>query len=685
MMTSSPRAFPIALVFAFIAGGGGGGCRCQSEPVVPAERCRGIEGVEEGHWDVCSDGRTTCGDHFACTAVDGRPDLSCCLFADRKCNTEADCCPGQTCPADKKKCFDKYLECTTDADCGPGGDRVCEEWKDSYGSSRRCRLRVCAAAGDCPKEQWCFQGECVASLPCGGRCDPGKACVPEIDRCQSFACPATCAPGFIATFSDNRNLWDTCNLPAAACTCAELPPLRSSDLGRFSALAVDATERSVFVSHYDGEYGDLVVDRYDAEGNLARREYVDGVPFGAPVKYGASGPRGGIVDPGEDVGRYTDAIAAGGRLYVSYYDATHGDLKLAIRDPGGRWKRMRVDGANADVGLYTSIAVDSAGLPIISYFQRGGEDGFDPRTCPGVAPSGDPRFITALKVARAHTPNPEPADFTVQTLACMSRPAPACFGCQHVCADPGTGPGCYPASSACSGCDPFSQACVLVGTTPTCAARHSVSALAEIPDGVGLFSSIATRGADAYVVYMRRIGGKGELDGLRLAAGSTASAPVVLDASGDTGYFPAISVDPSSGALAIAWHDFASRKLKFLSSPELAPGLPAAIIDAGGAAPGSGEANWVGADVALAWSPSGVLFAAYQDATHGDLKLAARAGSWKVLPPLRADGAVGFFADASFLGDTLFVSHARLHARLLSGEPKLDNALLLEHLSAPSP
>jgi hypothetical protein len=184
---------------------------------------------------------------------------------------------------------------------------------------------------------------------------------------------------------------------------------------------------------------------------------------------------------------------------------------------------------------------------------------------------------------------------------------------------------------------------------------------------------------------MRRTGGRGELDGVRLSRNATTASPVVLDSSGDTGYFPAISIDPSGGALAIAWHDFSSRKLKFLSAPELAAGLPSSIIDSGGAAPGSGEANWVGADVALAWSPSGVLFAAYQDATHGDLKLASRAGSWKVLSPVRAEGAVGFFADSSFLGDTLFVSHARIRARLLSGEPKLDNSLLLERLTAPSP
>ncbi len=48
------------------------------------------------------------------------------------------------------KCFDKFLECNTDADCGDKGDRFCELYTDSYGSSSRCRFRACSPAGECP-------------------------------------------------------------------------------------------------------------------------------------------------------------------------------------------------------------------------------------------------------------------------------------------------------------------------------------------------------------------------------------------------------------------------------------------------------------------------------------------------------------------------------------------------------
>lgn len=615
------------------------GCGRSAVSVASAEPCRGVDGVEDGRWKSCAAG-APCGDHYACSPVGSEKDLACCLFADRKCDTEADCCPGQTCPSDKKKCFDRFTECSTDADCGARGDRVCEKWTDSYGTSSRCRLRACGANGACPEGLSCFQGECVAALPCDGRCDPGKACVPTLGRCQSFACPASCAPGFLATFVDNRQIWDTCRLPDVSCVCAELPPLRSSDLGRFSALAIDAAARAIYVSHYDGEYGDLVVDRYGLDGALTRRDYVDGVPPGAPVRHGPSGPRGGIVDPGPDVGRYTDVAVGGGHVYVSYYDATNGDLKLSTRTPDGFWKQVRVDGANADLGLYTSMAVDAGGLPIISYFQRSGGAGFDPSSCPGVVPSGDPRFVTALKIARARKHNPDGADFAIVTAACLARTPP-------------------PASTA--------------------------SSLLEIPDGIGVFSAIATRGSDAYVLYMRRVDGRGALHGIRLSAGGQLGAPVVLDASGDTGHFPALAVHPTSGALAMAWHDSSSNNLKFLTASELTAGMFPSLIDSGKGPAGSGSVSWVGADVALAYSPSGSLFATYQDASRADLKLARRRGEWEILPPLRQDGAVGFFADAAFLDGTLYVSHARIRARALSGGPKVDNALLLDRFIAPPP
>ena len=209
-----------ALVFA-------ASCNCKGPIVVPGKDkdCLGVAGVQVGHDSSCDPAASDCADHFTCGAVGA---THCCVFADRKCLTEADCCPGQTCPTDRKKCFDKFRMCTVDADCGEAG--VCTTYSDIYSSSSRCRFKACGALGACPDGQSCFQGECIVGLPCGGACEAGKGCVTDTDRCQDFAklpatpllldggtrkanaCPMTCNVGFLATFKDPTNIFDSCNL-----------------------------------------------------------------------------------------------------------------------------------------------------------------------------------------------------------------------------------------------------------------------------------------------------------------------------------------------------------------------------------------------------------------------------------------------------------------------------------------
>src|SRR3954462_12814882 len=86
------------------------GCQCNGKPLVPVDPCAGVDAVQDDHLGACS-ATSECGDHFVCESAKDKKDLQCCVYADRKCNTEADCCAGQTCPADRKKCFDKVLSC----------------------------------------------------------------------------------------------------------------------------------------------------------------------------------------------------------------------------------------------------------------------------------------------------------------------------------------------------------------------------------------------------------------------------------------------------------------------------------------------------------------------------------------------------------------------------------------------
>jgi len=664
-------------------------CQCSAPPVKVVDPCKEVEKAQPDRTEACTDS-SECGSHYACQAVKGRENLQCCLLADRKCNTEADCCPGQTCPADRKKCFDKYLDCEADQDCGDRGDLFCEAWTDAYGTSKRCRHAACSSLGECPPGQACFKGECLAGLPCGGRCEPGQGCVPSSDRCQDYACPASCAPGFIATFKDNRDIWDSCTLEKQGCECAELPGITSGDLGRFSAAAADVPARELVVSQYDGEYGDLVVSRFDLSGAELKRQYVDGVPAGQAT-FGPSGARGGVTEPGMDVGRHTDVAVGPSATYVAYYDVGAGDLKLAWQpSASGTWTTLKVDGDSGDLGLYTSVAVDSDGLPAITYFQRGGAASFNAADCPAGSASGPVANVTALKLARAKVAQPSSAaDFEITTLACAARPAAACASCGSgtVCADTGSGtPSCMPISTACTpACDPNSQACVTFGGAAVCADTYNPSQLAEVPNGVGLFSSLAFNGKDAYVAYMRRTLdaasglSDGNLYGMRVQAGQARGTAVILDTSGDTGFFPDVKVDPSTKEVLVSYHDFTSRALKLYRGNGFVSGQTPEIIDSGAGAAGSGQSAWVGTDSALVFTPTGQLYCAYQDATNGDLRLSRRSGAtWEALTPLRTDGAVGFFADAVSLESKLLVSHARLKARSVGGEAVLDNRLLVD-------
>jgi hypothetical protein len=74
---------------------------------------------------------------------------------------------------------------------------------------------------------------------------------------------------------------------------------------------------------------------------------------------------------------------------------------------------------------------------------------------------------------------------------------------------------------------------------------------------------------------------------------------------------------------------------------------------------------------------------AYEDATNNDLKLAVLKSSWEILPPLHTQDAVGFFASGKFLGGTLWVSHAKIHAKNVQGAPAVDNSLQLDKYTPP--
>lgn len=87
----------------------------------------------------------------------------------------------------------------------------------------------------------------------------------------------------------------------------------------------------------------------------------------------------GVVDSGDEdnVGQYTSlAVDTAGNYLISYFDVSNGDLKFAKSIDGGEhWTMSTVDSGGAGtVGLETSLAVDLEGNYLISYLDSDNSD-----------------------------------------------------------------------------------------------------------------------------------------------------------------------------------------------------------------------------------------------------------------------------------------------------------------------
>ncbi len=64
-----------------------------------------------------------------------------------------------------------------------------------------------------------------------------------------------------------------------------------------------------------------------------------------------------------------------GDLYLAYYDPSIKSVRVAIQDSRGYWSSTQtIDTSGADVGVYVSIAIDSAGHPGVAYFDNTNSD-----------------------------------------------------------------------------------------------------------------------------------------------------------------------------------------------------------------------------------------------------------------------------------------------------------------------
>ena len=441
---------------------------------------------------------------------------------------------------------------------------------------------------------------------------------------------------------------------AAACDhAATMPPaptLTKGDLldpndqiGRFSDAA--AVAGVIHVSAYDESLGDLAYTEIavaDA-GKPIAWQWVDGVPTDSPVS-NPGGYRKGITDAGDDIGLYTSiAVTADGNPRIAYFDDTHQQLKFAFATGRAFTTSIVEQPAVGAAGRYSSISLDSGGIPSIAYFVGGIPDGMN-------------GYVSRLRLATAKTATPAgPGDWTIIDLDETTIP------CSGICPK---GQACIqldlkdktkksvckaidanPCAKACSA----GQACIAAACTPYLGPVGAP----DLPEGTGLFATLLRLPTGRAVVYYDR-----ELGDLKLALeGAPGSFTKSFidgdDPLTDVGQFasPMVSAD---GTIHVAYVDAIGDRLLYKAVKGGMAGMSPEVIDDGMRMDGI---HPVGAGASL-WTDGAAVRVVYQDQQTADLWQAARGGGgWGMPAPLHAGPAgYGFYPHLVSDGGNLYLT-----------------------------
>ncbi len=450
-----------------------------------------------------------------------------------------------------------------------------------------------------------------AGITAGVSMAPGCSCNNK-QACESTSDCNECPMGQLPFCVDNM------------CICNTDVPI--GQLGPYSDVAV-APDGTSWVSAYAQTYGDLVVAHVNGPGRIddTAWQWVDGVPSG-PVTVPGSMIRGGITDPGSDVGMYTSiAVASDGTPMVSYFDVDRGALKFAAyvagtgsgSDAAGSWVISDVDvgtgsvaaAGDSEAGMSSSLSLRSdTGLPGIAYLAHVND---------GTTTHAEVRYA----FGNVAMPN-GPSDWTI-------------------------------------------------GVVDTAAIPSDPNDIYPLPEGLGVFISSTRNPVDQTPVLAYYDRGAGELK-LAKYNGTAWGTPTVLDGgtmgSGsaatttDEGWMPSVKVD-ASGMAHVAYASSTANELRYViegSAPTMVDngyrisgttvdGLPQPTFD------------FVGANAGLVLN-GGSPYVAYQDATTQELLLGnvlangtwmhtSIAGNTQPWP-----GAYGFFAADALQAQNIVMS-----------------------------
>ncbi len=543
--------------------------------------------------------------------------------------------------SDVGACIDPN-ECTDDADCDEG--KICRDANDD--GIRECVFDGCESDDECAAELDCIadveEAKCVARACrcqdlCGAPCGedrqccavPGtqRACIDDPGPCARLDCP----PGFDGA-TDQPGPWSAvgCDYDAAVCACRELPPLLIGDVGTPHVLVAHATAGR-FVVAYHATYGDVVVGPATGAA-VPSWVFAAGVPTGAPIVAGPSGPRGGVAEPGDDVGRMLDAaFAPDGVLHIVARDETNQALLHVSGPPAGPFTTEILDDVD-DPGFYPSLTIDGTGRLLVAEAAR--------RTT-----GGD----SVVRLLAQPTAGAAPTLYSRKVIATLDLATVACEGgCASgkVCPAPAVEddlPVCVTAGTSCT-CD-ADEVCTTTGCKP--------AATPAVLDDALALDHLSLAGA---AVFGHRGHGVDALVGVRIvgdayAGTATFSTTTILDdPTALLGARP--SAASFTGGYRIASVDESTRAVVMTTVTTTLSGADTLVVDDGQRPHASGAIDDHTVDlptISLRADGAGILL--WQDGTDGSLR--AREIVYEV-----SDGGVAS-SDAS-LGPSQILAGGRL-------------------------
>lgn len=637
---SAWRSVRSYLVGALLVGSSFSACDCGTQPPLPedaGEKCQFNSDCPAGSF--CAEDKT---------CQEGLPPGKClvdadCNNADLRCVILPD--------FDVGDCIDPN-ECKVDADCNDPA-KICQTGSDGV---RTCVFDGCETDADCIDElagacsvneqPKCIARGCLCRDLCGTPCAGGQQCCAEVGtiaQCIDDPGPCSrfpCEPGFHGV-ADVSGPWvaPACDYPEAQCRCEELPPLPDGDVGTPHIL-LDVSGRTVLVG-YSRTYGDVVVA--DADTSPVRNyRYIAGVPTGAPLLGGPSGPRGGVAEVGDDIGaELAAAVDNAGILHIVARDVTHGALLHIFGAVDGPFQTEVLDSSD-DAGHYPSIFIDSNNRLVIVHTAG--------RTSAG---RSEVRLLAAPRA------NASVNEYRRYTLRQNNRAEAACQGgCPdgQVCpALPENAPAntvatCVAETAGCdcgSGTVCVGGSCVEEATAAPADDALSLDHLSlaghsSNPNGMALFGHDGRRKA---LIGIRQTGGD-------LFAGTATFAETAVlsanNAASDPGHRPS-AVKVVSGAFTVFTVDPQTRDLVLTDLNANFSSPNTRVIDDGLRVHPSGATDNHVIDVpALHAASDGSMTLAWQDGTDGSLWAKERRVDGSFAP---SQILVGGRADATFAGN----------------------------------